>query len=77
MFKNYFKRTWIVIAVIVIAAVPMSYGVAVYGNSNWLVISEHGTKNGKHDSAARLDTTITGIPQGADPCNGTGGTGQI
>jgi len=34
-------------------------------------------ENGKPDSTTRLDTAKPGITHGVDPCNGTGGTGQI
>ena len=67
----------IIAAVIVIALAATFYAVAFHQKSQQPVSLVLGAKNGKPDSTVSLDTAKPGIPQGADPCGGTGGTGQI
>jgi glycopeptide antibiotics resistance protein len=66
----------IIIAVIVIVAVVAAL-YAVYPKGQQPVNSVRGAENSQPGNAVILDTAKPGIPQGVDPCNGTGGTGQI
>ncbi len=70
-------KNLIITAVIVIAAVAAFYVVAAYKKDKLPVSAVRDAKNSQPDSTASLDTAKVTIIQGADPCNGTGGTGQI
>lgn len=72
-------KSVIITAVIVIAAVAMAafYGVAAHRKSPQLMSFPPVAENVQPGSAAGLDSAEAAIPQGLDPCGGTGGTGQI
>ncbi len=77
-YKNVIIAAGIVITVIVIAAAATFFGVAVHHKSQPpITLASGAAENTQPDSTARLDSAAGGISQAADPCGGTGGTGQI
>ncbi|HVX52107.1 MAG TPA: hypothetical protein VHB48_18250 [Chitinophagaceae bacterium] len=67
----------IIAVVIIITGVAAFYKVAVYKNNEPPAGFVSSASREQADTAALLDTAGAGLLQGSDPCNGTGGTGQI
>ena len=67
-------KTIMITSVIVVAAAAAFYGFAMSHKRQAPVSFRRGAKNGQSDSFGNGEGSI---PQGVDPCNGTGGTGQI
>lgn len=70
-------KSLIIAAVIALAAAAAFYGVTFYKRSKPPVSLAPAAENVQHDTTARPDSAEVRIPQGNDPCRGTGGTGQI
>ena len=67
-------KTIMITSIIVVAAAAIFYGFTISHKRQAPVSLRRDAVNGKSD---RLDNGEAGIAQSADPCNGTGGTGQI
>jgi glycopeptide antibiotics resistance protein len=62
------------VTVIIVAVGAACYSLVVYQKGQFPVSFEPGPGSGRSD---RADQEKSGIPQGDDPCGGTGGIGQI
>jgi len=76
MMRSMKPKKIIITAVVIIVIVGMTafYGVDFYLKRQQPVRFRPGAENGQRDS---IDNSVGSILQGADPCSGTGGTGQI